>query len=74
MFEGRSVQAKKQLIGSFFATDLGISATDLEITIFETQSSPPTARLNLGRSATEQREHWRGFSDRDCTGSATMRS
>ena len=39
MFEGRSVEAKKQLIRLLFKRfeeQLGISAIDLEITIFET--------------------------------------
>lgn len=39
MFEGRSVEAKKNLIRLLFArfeTDLGIEPADLEITIFET--------------------------------------
>lgn len=39
MFEGRSVEAKKQLIRLLFKRfeeQLGISAMDLEITIFET--------------------------------------
>jgi phenylpyruvate tautomerase PptA (4-oxalocrotonate tautomerase family) len=38
MFEGRSIEAKKQLIRLLFerVNDLGISPQDLEITIFET--------------------------------------
>ena len=39
MFEGRSVEAKKNLIRLLFArfeSDLGIEPADLEITIFET--------------------------------------
>ncbi len=39
MFEGRSVETKKQLIELLFARsdkELGISNLDLEITIFET--------------------------------------
>jgi len=39
MFEGRSVEAKKNLIRRLFArfeSEVGIAPTDLEITIFET--------------------------------------
>ncbi len=41
MFEGRSVETKKALIRALFAAlaPLGISAQDLEITIFETPKS-----------------------------------